>query len=48
MFGELELRGSGIEDLCPIWKRERRQTMLVTAVVHNVAHRKASNQERIR
>ena len=44
---ELKLRRSGIEDLCPFWKRERRQTMLVTAVVHDVAHRKASNQERI-
>ena len=48
LFGEIKLRGSGIQDLCSTWNRERRQTMLVTAVVHNVAHRKASNQERIR
>jgi hypothetical protein len=47
LLGELELRGSGIEDLCPFWQRKRRQTMLVTAIVHNVAHRKTSNQERI-
>ena len=38
LFCELKLRGSGIEDLCPIWNRERRQMMLVTAVVHNVAY----------
>ena len=47
LFCELELRRSGIEDLYPFWNRERRQLVLVTAVVHDVTYRKATNEKRI-
>jgi|GEM_PF-1666104 hypothetical protein len=39
LFGELELRRSGIQNLRTVWNREWRQMMLVTSVVHNVLHR---------
>jgi hypothetical protein len=47
LFSELKLRRSGIEDLCPFSHREWRQMMLVTAVIHNVAHGEPPNQKRI-
>ena len=43
LFCELELRRNGIKDLCPFWNREKWQLVPVTAVVHDVTYRKASN-----
>ena len=47
-FDEIKLGRGGIVDFYPLWHREGRQMMLVTAVVEDVTDRPAPNQEGIR